>query len=456
MAGWACAQTPVAQPPKDSVFVPINPTSYYTAPPEDGPVNPEPGCQDQEPPPRVWASGEFLIWKIENSHLPPVTATLPVGVAVVQTETIFENPQGQVLNVSNIINNFAPVSIQSTPTIPGSTDLDLGEHLGGRFLAGVWLDSDQRFGLDSSIFFLERRSLSFNSTTGNSVNQFLVNFPFSSSIFVVTPTQVATNGAITTTTQSSQSQSLPTFVVRQTTASLTGTTSTATWGAELNARSKCEGLRAVDCLLGFRYLDFHEDLEIRDSVQFFQPPGFTDLNGLGLPLNTNLPTNLNFNSLDTIRTFNHFYGAQIGYDVDTTVGRFTLGSRGKVALGAMQQTVDIGSSSTLANGQQGPGGLLSSPLDVGKHDRYRIAVVPEVDFKVGYRITPNVSAYIGYDFLYISSVVRPGEQTALATVNTPVTVAGGTNQITVNQPTFLFHGTDVWLQGIQFGVAIRY
>src|SRR5439155_3438174 len=189
----------------------------------------------------------------------------------------------------------------------------------------------------------------------------------------------------------------------------------ATWGAELNARATDAGVRALGGLLGFRYLDFHEDLEVRDSVRLFLPPGFTDTNGVGLPLNTNLPADLRFATLDVVRTYNHFYGAQVGYDLDTAVGRLVLSSRGKVALGVMQQTVTIGSVSTLPNGAEVPGGLLSSPLDVGKHNRNQIAVVPEIDLKVGYRITPHVCAYLGYDFLYISSVVRPGDQTSLST-----------------------------------------
>jgi len=36
--------------------------------------------------------------------------------------------------------------------------------------------------------------------------------------------------------------------------------------------------------------------------------------------------------------------------------------------------------------------------------------MPELNLKIGYDITPNLRAYVGYDFLFISSVVRPAEQ----------------------------------------------
>jgi hypothetical protein len=228
------------------------------------------------------------------------------------------------------------------------------------------------------------------------------------------------------------------------------------WGAELNLRCASSSLGAVSGFAGFRYLEFYEDLGLQNSFRLFLPAGFTDLNGAGGPLNTNLPTDLNYATADTIRTYNHFYGGQVGFDLDMSCCRFLVDVRAKAALGVMHQTVNVVGATLLPDGTVAPGGLLSSPLDLGTHSRDRIAFVPEINVKLGYLITPNVRAYVGYDFLYITSVLRPGDQTGISTSGVQATVAGTTTQITVNQPTFRYHDTNVWANGINFGMEVRY
>jgi hypothetical protein len=220
----------------------------------------------------------------------------------------------------------------------------------------------------------------------------------------------------------------------------------------------------VSGLVGFRYLDLHDDLNVHNSVRLFLPPGFEDLNGVGLPLNTNLPTDLSYTTADAIRTQNRFYGGQVGLDLDMSVGRFIADLLFKTALGVMHQSVDIlgttqtvstfGSGGTLANAT--PGGLLSSPLDIGNHSHNRIAFVPEINVKLGYQVLPNVRAYVGYDFLYLSSVVRAGDQVGVSGSTIQATVANTTQQITINQPAFRYKSSDMTINGINFGAEFRY
>ena len=42
--------------------------------------------------------------------------------------------------------------------------------------------------------------------------------------------------------------------------------------------------------------------------------------------------------------------------------------------------------------------------------RDRFAVLPEFGFDVGYQLTSRWRSFIGYNFLYISDVARPGNQ----------------------------------------------
>jgi hypothetical protein len=348
------------------------------------------------------------------------------------------------------VDRFAPVRLQVVPGFADGDDLDIGNHSGARFRGGVWLDPEESFGIEAGGFFLVRRSNGFNLTTVNSLAQDVFTFPGRSNVFVVTP------GAGATPASTALRESFPTFVVRQAVNNVAGTGSTALWGADVNLRCASPSLGAVSYLVGFRYLDFHEDLNVASRVRFFLPPGFTDVNGTGQPLNTNLPADLSFASSDLVRTYNRFYGGQVGCNIDMYFGRCVLDFRAKAAVGVMHQTVNLAGNTTLPDGQIVAGGLLSSPGDQGKHSRDQIAFVPEINVKLGYLITSNFRAYVGYDFLYLASVVRPGDQTGVSSSTTVATVAGTTTQIAVTQPAFRFNDTDVWVNGINFGVELRY
>ena len=49
-------------------------------------------------------------------------------------------------------------------------------------------------------------------------------------------------------------------------------------------------------------------------------------------------------------------------------------------------------------------------LQIGRYATDRFALAPEGQLNIGYQLTPCIRAQIGYDFLYLSSVVRPGNQ----------------------------------------------
>jgi hypothetical protein len=49
-------------------------------------------------------------------------------------------------------------------------------------------------------------------------------------------------------------------------------------------------------------------------------------------------------------------------------------------------------------------------LQVGRYTTDRFALAPIAQLKLGYQFTPCIRGQIGYSFLYLSSVVRPGNQ----------------------------------------------
>jgi hypothetical protein len=439
MAAWPYAEEHGAGP--------SGPPSGYA--PRDVPDN-------WPPPYRVWVSGDFLVWKIRSAPLPPLAATVPFGLLQVTTQNVIENTQGQVIGLGPPTTTLTDFRLASTSTLAGGNSVNLGEQFGGRFTVGAWLDPEESLGLEGTAFFITRRTDGFNSTTGNSINQSTFALPATTDVFVQTTTITTTNGTTQTTTTNTLVNSFTAFIVRQATNEVVGTASTEMWGAELNARCASPSLGAVSGLVGFRYLDFRENLQIHDSTQLFLPAGFSDTNQFGLPLDTNLPTNLTFTTADVIRTHNNFYGGQIGLDLDMYVGRLFADIRAKAALGVMNENVNIFGVSALPTGGVAPGGLLSSPLDQGSHSRNQIAFVPEINVKVGYQLLPSLRAYVGYDFLWLSNVVRPGDQTGISSSGVTATVAGTTQQIAVSQPSFRFKTSDVTINGINFGLEFRY
>jgi len=144
-------------------------------------------------------------------------------------------------------------------------------------------------------------------------------------------------------------------------------------------------------------------------------------------------------------------------------GRFSVALRGSVALGVTHQELDI-TGAQLVTPPGGPataftGGLLAVGPNLGQFSRDRFGVVPEVSVNLGYWLTPYLKAYAGYNFLYWSNVIRPGDQ-----IDRVVDLTFVPNTPAMNPPTFsgqfrpqpLFQQSGFWAQGIQFGLEARW
>ena len=54
--------------------------------------------------------------------------------------------------------------------------------------------------------------------------------------------------------------------------------------------------------------------------------------------------------------------------------------------------------------------FFTQTTNIGQQTRNQFEVVPEVQVRGGYNVTSNLRLFAGYDFLYMSRVVRPGDQ----------------------------------------------
>ena len=74
--------------------------------------------------------------------------------------------------------------------------------------------------------------------------------------------------------------------------------------------------------------------------------------------------------------------------------------------------------------------------------------------RVGCQLTDNARIYAGYNFMYMSNVVRAGDQID-ANVN-PTLLPPRTNVTGPALPAFMPKTTDFWAQGISIGLELRY
>src|SRR5262249_49996860 len=83
----------------------------------------------------------------------------------------------------------------------------------------------------------------------------------------------------------------------------------------------------------------------------------------------------------------------------------------------------------------------------------RFAVLPEVGLKAGYRLAPWLRATVGYNFLYLSSAVRQGEQVSRVVDVRQLPPAAAPIPFL---PPFPFRPSDFCAQGFALGLAVSF
>jgi hypothetical protein len=466
-AGWVCAQGPTTAPttaPPGTIVLPNGGATFPATPAFNGGPSaiPDgafgPGSGD----PVFFGSADYLLWQIRKGRLPSTAMMVPVGVIAFDTsDTVTTSPTGTPTFPGTQSRGYAPASIQNQASFGAGPFTDLGSQNGGRFGLGFWLDEDQSFGMEAGFFFLERGSDRFAAISAQSPNQFIIRTDFTTTLFLI-----GAGGERTPL------RSFDVFVVREAASSLTGVASATLYGGEINSRATFLRVGGFDFggLTGFRYLNFKDELAIFSNIFLRQPAGIAPTS---TDTDASLSRNLTFATRDRTRVWNHFYGGQVGIDVDGKFGAFFINTRAKFAFGNMHQVAQVESFTDIINADAIPGaapgtphqsppssttggGLLGSPGDNGRHTRDRFAFIPEVNVKFGYQFASWLRGYIGYDGLYLGHVARAGSSSVINTLNTTVQVANSTQNINVAQPTFRFRDQDVWVQGVSFGLEARY
>jgi hypothetical protein len=361
---------------------------------------------------RWWVTGEYLMWWTRSTQLPPLVTT--------------SSPQFNGI-----------LGTGDTRTLLGGSFGD-NFHSGARFGGGFWFDPcDHLRGLDARFFFLGENSQTFTADTSRFpllARPFTnVNAPPGQFAQIVGAPLLAA-GAIEVTLKNSLS------------------------GAEVNYRRNLGGSECarLDALVGYRHVNFTEELRIAET---FARVGGSDF-GIGVPAARGVV-------VDSFRAENNFHGGQIGLAGEKRRGRWSLDGRATVAFGNVEQRGEINGGQQLVfpNGgvAQTAGGLLALPgANIGTFTQNKFAVVPEASLNLGYHLTSHLKVFVGYNFLYMSSVLRPAGMidTGLDSARIPnfrnpadppqFPVAG------IPRPAPVMRTTDFFAQGINFGIQFTW
>jgi hypothetical protein len=349
--------------------------------------------------PTFWIGVEGLLWWTKNQ---------PLSVPLITT-----GPASQGANAGNL-------GVPGTVSLNGP--LDFPSEGGVRVGLGGWFDAGHTFGLEGSLFFLGQKGASFGALDRSGTGSFVINEPVSGAPF---NTQVSAPGVETGN------------VIVDATSRF--------GGGDVNFLFnlyRCRGW-TVNLLAGYRYLELDEGLTITANSNLFTATTFTD--NLGNTLAT-APPGSSVQVIDHFGTRNQFNGGQIGAQVQYLWGRWFVAGSAKLAIGATHEEVSVNGFTNVfpVNGDSVPvGGGNFANLQNGRYAVDRFALAPEGQLNVGYQFTPCLRGAVGYNFIYLSNVVRPGNQI-------DNTFDG------VTHPTVPLTSSSYWAQGLTLSLQFRF
>lgn len=411
--------------------------AYAQGPPVVEPVEPKPVAVDatplpdpivQEPavvveeekPPKVrgplgpeWDLDEYLLWWLKPQTVP----------------TMLLGRRGQGVPILN----------QPMTTVLIGGDLKAQDHSGGRFLGGWALDEDQNIGFEYNYFFLGSRSLTQAYASNGGAGDMSLARPFLSPV-------------------DGSNQSFSVAEVGVSSGRFEMVASSRVQGAEINGVTNiwagCQF--RFDGILGFRFLQVNEGLRIAQRTNEVNPfPIFGGPVGFFPP---NVPLVSVVDIVDQIDGHNIFYGGQIGIRADWRRGPVFVEAIGKVAFGQTNETVMINGVQAVnvdGNSTSGHGGYYAQSTNSGRYTNSVFAVLPEVSVRTGWQYKAT-RWYVGYNFLYLSQLARPGDQIDERLFPPSRTFGVAESRLATTFPEFKFKQSDFWAQGLLLGVELRY
>ena len=207
----------------------------------------------------------------------------------------------------------------------------------------------------------------------------------------------------------------------------------------LMRRTLCQGYcERLDLLLGYRYANLEDGLDIRQISQWTKAQGV-------------IPAGTTKDLFDSFDTENQFNGGELGLSYRARMEQWSLEILGKAALGRTSSQVQVDGATTtmLPDGRSATfvGGLLAQETNIGAYRQNHFAVIPECDLTIGCNLTPQLRATVGYTFIYWNHVLRAGDQIDRSLSQLPPEPPTG-----ARRPIVPLRDTDFWAQGVNFGL----
>ena len=397
--------TPPAPPPSPPpATFPVPPGSLelgavFDALPDVGPGS------EARPLGTTWASLEYLLWWPKGQAVPPlVTAARGVTVPVLSSPT--------------------------TSVLVGGGRADVPDISGGRFTFGQSLNESETLGAEITYFFLGSRTSTAGVSDAAAPNARL---------------RVVGRPVINPAT--GMEDVIPVALPGVVAGSVTVAATTRATGWEVTGVGNlyaCPTVR-VNALAGYRYFALNEGLRIDQFA--FRPAGADGSSQVLAAV------------ADEFATANRFQGGQFGLHADLSRGPFFAGFTGKFGVGGVAQVVRVSGqtgSVSAAAATYDAVGALAQLSNAGRTARSQFAVLPEAEVTVGCRFLDHYRVYLGYNFLYLSDAVRPGDQIDRVVDPAAVPLAPRVAPLPGDTPGTPFLRSDFWVHGLILGFECRY
>jgi hypothetical protein len=359
----------------------------------------------------------------------------------------------------------APTTIQ----LLGAQNIRYSIVNGFQLDGGFWGDCDRRCGFDMSLLYTMRTAFNRDFTSVvpglNSVGIPLLARPFVdtttglSSLVIASPSIGPGNISVASHTQ--------------------------VWGIDpsgiLNVYRSCPGTKCwmeMDVQLGYKFYELREDISIVstanlnaiDVTPIFRPGPFgvpvqvgTRVTPVTVPLGgvtASTPSTVSIG--DRFAVSNQFNGGYAGVKGEVRYGMVSVFLGGKIGVGNMHEVMDITGATSFVNTGNGTtgssfGGLYANPTNIGHFSHDEFAIIPEANVNVAMNLTKHFSIYVGYNFLYMNKVARPGDQLnpIIDASTVPFSPTFGSFGATPGASR-LFVQNHFYLHGINFGFDFRY
>ena len=237
-------------------------------------------------------------------------------------------------------------------------------------------------------------------------------------------------------------------------------------------------MTSLDLIAGYKFLQNAENLSVQSFttlnnvtiIPVFQPGPF------GVPVQVGfriIPTavpvggvvtvrSATVQVLDRISTTNKFNGGVFGMRHEMHYGMWSLTTTGKIGIGDMHETINMYGLTSFANTDDRSvgasyGGLFANSSNFGTFHHDEFVIIPELTVNVGVNLTKSITLFAGYNFMWISQVARPANQINPVVDSSTVPFSPNFGQLGhVPGVTQLFKQDEFFLQGVNFGMSIRY